>query len=421
MYKLAALTCLFLVACVAATSDATPSSAAPASAPTALASAAAASGTGFPTLDPLSATLTLPAEFAPTLSYVSPDGRFVAARGRDYGQVVLFRITPPSPRAPTLQLTPVADVGGFADQVSWLEDSSAVLVGTDLDPTHGIANHDSTGESQRVVILNTDGHVVVAPAIAREVLYHRASISPDGQWIPVAARCCRQQVLLLSRDGTAVRTVAGPTDPDDKVLGFAGWDRDGLVLYWEGARDNSALVAVTIDGEERYRIDAPAGQHIADWGVFASATDRSWQLLFVSGGMGSSFRAYFLLVGHEVRALPQPLQDPTYGPFASGNDILYVDRSGAMHRYQPRTNTDQEIALRIDPSRGPSIVGVSDRYFVWSELTKGYVADLTTGRTRPLPLQKTLHVSVVDGARLADYHIDDNAIVIFNLANVTAQ
>jgi hypothetical protein len=52
------------------------------------------------------------------------------------------------------------------------------------------------------------------------------------------------------------------------------------------------------------------------------------------------------------------------------------------------------------------------------ELVTGYVGDLTTGRKAMLPLQKILNASIVEGARLAEYHFDDNAIVIFNLATI---
>src|SRR5204863_131070 len=83
----------------------------------------------LPLLDPPSLTFLLPDEFAPNGSYVSPDGRFVAARARDWGRVVLYRITRPSPRASLAQIAPVAEVRGFAQEMSWLEDSSAVLVG----------------------------------------------------------------------------------------------------------------------------------------------------------------------------------------------------------------------------------------------------------------------------------------------------
>ena len=128
----------------------------------------------IPSLDATSERFVLPDEFAANLSYVSPDGRFVAARARDWGRVVLYRITKPVPRPPLLELTPVAEVRGFADQISWLEDSSAVLVGSELDPTGSIQNHDPSGQSQRIAILNTDGRVVIAPQTAHEILEHRA-------------------------------------------------------------------------------------------------------------------------------------------------------------------------------------------------------------------------------------------------------
>jgi hypothetical protein len=414
-----------LIACAASTS-ASPS---PASAPTSaqsggtpVASApATVPGSGLPSLDALSSTLVLPTDFAPTLSYVSPDGYFVAARARDYGRVTLYRITAPSPRAALMQLTQVAEVRGFADQVAWLEDSSAVLVGSDLEPGHSLANHDSTGAGRRIVIINTDGRVVVAPAAAHEVIYHRARVSPDGRWIPVSDACCVQQVLLLSRDGAEVRRVAGPAQVATRTLGFVGWDRDGLTLFWDNTADGPSLVAAGLDGVERYRIAAPASYPVASWGVVASAPDRSWQLIELSGGMGSSFRAYGLLAGHDLRPLPDAVTSSGYGPFAAGDELLYVDPSGALRAYKPSAESTRDLSLRLDMTRAPAIVGVSDGYFVWRELVTGYVSDLKTGRKLVLPIQKGLSVSIVEGARLADYHFDDNTIVIFNLAGAAAR
>ena len=407
---------LLLVCCIGPTSG----SPSPTELPSATSSPrAAGTVSGAPSPDPASSTLVLPDEFAPTLSYVSPDGRFVAARARDWGRVVLYRITPARPSL--LQLASVAEVRGFADQVSWLEDSSAVLVGSDLDPTHSLQNHDSTGAGRRIAMLNTDGRVVIAPSRAREVLYHRAHASSDGRWIAVSDQCCIQQILLLSRDGTEVRRVAGPAQPADRVLGFAGWDRDGLVLYWEIAGGRSTLVAANLGGIERYRISAPVGYPAVTWGILASSRDRSWQLVELSGGMGSSFRARGLLIGRDLRPVPEAVGGSGYGAFAFGDEIVYADRTGAMRAYDPLTDRLREIPLQLDVGRAPATIGVSDGYFVWMELMTGYVADLRTGRRTTLPLQQRLNASFVDGARLAEYHAADNSIVIFDLAAVTAR
>jgi hypothetical protein len=66
-------------------------------------------------------------------------------------------------------------------------------------------------------------------------------------------------------------------------------------------------------------------------------------------------------------------------------------------------------------------LGVSVGYFVWMELVTGYVGDLRTGRKTMLALQKTPNASMVEGARLAEYRFDDNAIVIFNLATIAKE
>jgi hypothetical protein len=414
-----ALVMLSLAGCTAP--EATTSSPTPSEAPASpVASGARPAVTGaFPALDPPSATLSLPDEFAPDVSYVSPDGRFVAARARDWGRVVLYRISRPSPRASLLDLVPVAEVRGYAEAVSWLEDSSAVLVATDLDPTRTLQNHDPSGAGQRVAILNTDGRVVVAPAAARHTLYQRAHASPDGRWIPVMDRCCVQQQLLLARDGQAVRTVA--TARTGAYVGFAGWDKDGLLLYWESADDRSTLIAVDVDGVVRYRVSAPESFGGAGWGVIAAAHDRSWQLIEFGKGIGSSFHELRLLVGSELRELPAHFGDGPYGPFAFGDELVYGDRDGALRAYDPTTRRVRELALRLDTTVGPTSIGISGRYFVWMELIRGYVADVETGRKATLPLQPTLNVSIVDGARLAEYHFNDQAIVIFDLAAIVKQ
>jgi hypothetical protein len=411
---------LLLVGCIATGVNPSPAPSAEAtstvSAP-AVATRAAPPITTTPAVDPPSATLFLPDEFAPAISYVSPDGRFVAARARDEGRVVLYRITTPSPRASILQLTEVAQVRGFIHQISWLEDSSAVLVGTDLDPTHTIKNHDPTGAGRRIAILNTDGRTVIAPATAKQVLYHRAQASSDGRWVSVSDQCCDQQLLLLSRDGTEVRRVVGP-EPAGVFVGFAGWDRDGLVLYSEIREGGSALVAVDVGGAERYRISAPNGYGNVYWGIAATAPDRSWQLVELRGGMGSSFRAHHLLVGRDLRSLPDRVTDPQFGPLSFGDEIVYADPNGTLRAYQPLTERDRAISLQLDLSHGPSTLGISDGYFVWMELATGYVGDLRTGRTAKLPLQRRLNASIVEGARLAEYRFDDNAIVIYDLAAI---
>jgi hypothetical protein len=357
-----------------------------------------------------SETLYLPDEFAANVSYVSPDGRFVAARARDWSRVVLYRIERSAARPTLPDLISVAEVRGFVDLISWLEDSSAVLVDSDLDATHSVSKHDPSGEHRRVAILNIDGHVVVAPAQAREALHHRAHASPDGRWIPVSECCGR--ILVLSRDGGEVREVVH-AGPGVFVL-FTGWDRDGLLLSTEIA-EHSTLVAVDVAGVEQYRVAAPRDFAAVQWGIVAIAPDRSWQLIDLNGGMGSSFHARRLLVGRSISALPEELDASPYGPLVLGSELVYMDRTGALRAFDPSSARVRDLPVRLDLSHSPAIAGISDGFLSWMELTRGYVADLATGRAAALPLQRNLNVSIVDGARLADYHSDDNAIVILNL------
>src|SRR5207244_10081265 len=125
-------------------------------------------------------------------------------------------------------------------------------------------------------------------------------MSPDGDWIFVADLCCAQQVLMLSRDGNEVRRVVAPA-PAGVFVGFAGWDRDGLLLYSEVTDGHSALVAVDLAGAEHYRIAVPREFGTVLVGIVASAPDRSWQLLELSGGVGLRVCARRLVVGRARR------------------------------------------------------------------------------------------------------------------------
>jgi hypothetical protein len=172
---------------------------------------------------------------------------------------------------------------------------------------------------------------------------------------------------------------------------------------------------------ERYRVAAPSDFAAAGAGVVISAPDRSWLLMEFGGGMGSSFHAHLLLIGHELRPLPDQISATHYGLFALGDEIAYVDDTGTLHAFQPMSGRIRDLPVHMELSRGANSIGVSDGFFVWMELIRGYVADVHTGRKADLPLQKTLNVSIVEGARLAEYHFDDNSIVIFDLAAFAKQ
>ena len=418
-----ALAGVFLAACTAAPATATPTPGAPIVASSLTPSGAiapASAPSGLPSLDPSVETLVLPAEFAATISQVSPDGRFLAARTRDYSRVVLYRITRPSPRAPQLQLTAIAEVAGYADEMAWLEDSSGVLVGTDLDPNTSLAHHDPSGASRRVAVVNPDGHVTIASAEVHSFLFPLPGMSADGHWIWANDGCCAQQISLLSRDGTAVRTVVGPR-PRGVGVGFVGWDPDGLLLYWEGDAHRSTLVAVDANGSERYRIAAPSELGSVGWGVVASAPDRSWQLVELGGGIGSSVRVRRILVGRELRMLPPALDHSSYGTFASGNEIVFADDTGAMHAYEPLRGRLRDLPVHLPVAAGVSFAGVAGGYLVWMERIYGRLTDLSTGRTVALKLSSPLNVSTAEGGRLVEYQFDSNAIVFFELALIARQ
>jgi len=354
----------------------------------------------------------LPPEFLPANAAVSPDGRFVAARAKDESAVALFAIERTG--AGVFRLRRVNEVRGFVNQLGWLEDSTAAVVSTDLDPSHSIRDHVSDGTAQRVVLMNIDSSVVIAPPAAKSALHHLANASPDGKWIYVSDLCCAQQILLLSRDGREIRAVV-PAAPEGTRIGFVGWDRAGFLLYAENTSGRSTLVAIDVDGVPRYRVPAPSAYGEVGWGIVAGSADRAWQLLEFSRGIGSSFRELRVLVDRELR--PVPADAATfYGVFAAERSLLYGAASGTVRSFDPLTGVARDLALTLDASKGPAIIGPVDGYFVWSELTRGRVADLATGKTAALPLQSEIRVSRVSGARLAEYRLHDGTIAIFDLA-----
>lgn len=367
----------------------------------------------------------LPAEFAPRESLVSPDGRFVAARARDSGTVRLYRLGTLMPGTVSLQLQQIGEVRGYVQygDVSWLEDSSGVLVRSDLVPGHNDRNRDAN-PAFRVVVLNTDGTVVTTPAEVTSPLYtsypqRRTPLSPDGRWLPINNdECCVSRVRLLSRSGVEVKTIVGaPTD--GSMVTFVGWDSDASLLYQQSWPDRSALTALDANGSVRYRVSAPAGFRGAGWGVMAAASDGSWRLIQFAFGIGSDFREYRLLVGSELRALPPEVEETVRfgGVFARGSELVYRTSTGAMHAYGPRTGATRTLGLVVAPNAlrgGPTTIGIIDRYFVWMQALSGFVGDLESGKSVELPLPNPPVVDRLDGTLLAVYR--SNGIVIANVA-----
>jgi hypothetical protein len=367
----------------------------------------------------------LPAEFEPRESLVSPDGRYVAAAARDRGNVRMYRLGTVLPGTVSLQLQQIAEVRGFVQggDVSWLEDSSALLVRSDLVPGHTLQNRDPD-PAFRIVILNTDGTVVTAPADVTSSLLmsypqRRTPLSPDRRWLPILDnRFAPPRVRLLSRSGLELKTiVAAPTD--DSLVSFFGWDSDGDLLYQQSWPDRSALITLEANGSVRSRVPAPAEFRGAAWGTIVTAPDRSWRVIQFAFGVGSDFREYRLLVGAELRALPPEVEQAARhaGVFARGSEIVYRTSTGAMRGYDVRTRAMRTLGLVVAPNApagGVTTIGIIDRYFVWMEMLKGFVGDLESGAIVELALPSPPASDRLDGTLLALYRSD--GIVIADLA-----
>jgi len=358
--------------------------------------------------------LALAADLTGRSALVSPDARYVGVMARDRSRAVLYRVDRSSSSADRPQLVQLADVQGPIGAMSWLEDSSALLLTVDTSPTTS-AQGKPPRTIFRVNLVKTDGTVVRAPGDTAAFTTRRALLSPDGQWFPVYGDCCGSSVRLLSHTGVQLREVV-PTPTDGSGVGFVGWDQAGLLLYQQIYPDHSTLNAIDSSGALKYSVAAPREFGGVAWNVVAAAGDRSWQLLALGRGIGSDVAGYRLLVGSELRSLPPEVEQArAYGYFTLDDQLLYRGGDGSMRTYAVTAGTSRTLALVVgrDSPSGVGIVGALGRRFVWTELTRGFVGDLVTGRSVELPLQSPPYVDQLEDSRLADYL--DESIAIFNL------
>jgi hypothetical protein len=359
--------------------------------------------------------LELPADFPARGAMVSPDGRFVGGVARDQSRAVLWRVDRKNPPTDLAQLVQVAELRGRIGQLSWLEDSSALLVERSAPPTDG-GGVLVPPPGVRVVMVETDGRLVPTPTEPFSFAARRANLSPDAQWIPVYLGCCGWPVRVLSRDGLQVRTVV-PSPLDGSTAGFVGWDKAGLLLYQQTWTDHSMLYAVDLKGAVRYSVPTPREFGGAGWGPFVTSPDRSWRLIQFYRGIGDFNVGHRLLVDGQLRALPAPLETGLYYAASATNDeLIYRGPDGQMLAYNVRTSAKRILPLVVPstPQGGLSTVGALDRFYVWMELIHGFVGNLDTGNSVDLPLQSPLYVDRLDGPNLAEYR--DNSIAIFDLA-----
>jgi hypothetical protein len=370
---------------------------------------APSAGTAVP-----SERVVLAADLTGRSALVSPDARYLGVMARDRSRAMLYRIDriDSSPDRP--QLVQVADVPGPIGAMSWLEDSSALLVTVDTSPTTS-AQGKPPRTIFRVDLLKTDGTVVRAPGDISAFSSRRALLSPDGQWFPVYGDCCGSSVRLLSHSGQQMREVV-PTPTDGSGVGFVAWDRTGLVLYQQIWPDHSALNAVDLSGAIKYSVAAPREFGGVAWNVMTAANDRSWQLIGFGRGIGSDYAGYRLLVGGQLRPLPAEIEQAhAYGYFTLDDQLLYRAGDGSMWTYDITAGTTRKLSLVVgrDATSGVATIGALGDLFVWIEGVRGFVGDVVTGAFAELPLQSPPYVDQLEGSRLADYL--DDGIAIFNL------
>ena len=358
--------------------------------------------------------LALAADLTGRTALVSPDARFLGVMARDRSRAVLYRIDRSGSSPDRPQLVQVADVHGPIGAMSWLEDSSALLVTVDTSPSAS-AQGKPPRTIFRVDLLKTDGRVVRAPEDISAFTSRRALLSPDGQWFPVYGDCCGSSVRLLSRSGEQVREVV-PTPTDGSGVGFVAWDKTGLLLYQQIWRDHSALNAVDSSGALKYSVPAPPEFGGVAWNVMSAANDRSWQLIGFGRGIGSDFAGYRLLVGGQLRPLPVEVEQAhTFGFFTLDDQLLYRAGDGSMRTYDVTAGTTRKLSLVVgrDTTSGLATIGALGHLFVWTEGLRGFVGDLVTGTSAELPLQSPPYVDQLENTRLADYL--DDSIAVFNL------
>jgi hypothetical protein len=267
--------------------------------------------------------------------------------------------------------------------------------------------------------MSTDGRVAQAPGDAAAFSTRRALLSPDGQWFPIYGECCGSYVRLLRRDGGEVKDVV-PSPTDGSGIGFVGWDQNGLLLYQQIWPDHSTLIAVGLDGTQHYSVAAPAELGGVMWNVAVTAADRSWLVVALGKGIGAQPQVYRLLVDGQLRSLPAEVEaSKAFGLFNLGNELLYRAGDGSMRAYDVRAGATRTLSLVVarGAASGLIMVGNSDQFFVWMELSRGLIGDLQTGRSVEVTLQSPPTVDRLDGTILAEYR--DDSVGIYDLAELT--
>jgi len=127
------------------------------------------------------------------------------------------------------------------------------------------------------------------------------SLSPDGQWLAFATRCCPRRIVATRLDGTERRVLAASAS----ILSLLGWDARSRVMY----ADSRELHRVGLDGQARdsavIDLGLPAGVNAVSARMFDQSPDRAGAFIGIFAdrafpGAGSNNYGIRRLVGDRL-------------------------------------------------------------------------------------------------------------------------
>jgi hypothetical protein len=175
---------------------------------------------------------------------------------------------------------------------TWLSDSSGVLAAMP-------ATVDGRPTTQLVVFGHDRGFlkVIGEDPVGPDDL----SLSPDGQWIAFATRCCPGRIVATRLDGTERRVLAASAS----ILSLLGWDAHSRLMY----ADSRELHWVGLDGQARdsavIDLGLPAGVNAVSARMFDQSPDRAGAFIGIFAdrafpGAGSNNYGIRRLVGDRL-------------------------------------------------------------------------------------------------------------------------
>ncbi|HEY3126539.1 MAG TPA: hypothetical protein VGK07_05725, partial [Candidatus Limnocylindria bacterium] len=273
--------------------------------------------------------LDLPQGGGPFGARVSPDGRLVAAEASGRTGVVLYEIRPPAPPSDVAELREIARLERAVSPVTWLPDSSAVLV------------YERDGPSQPTGTLSLVGRsgVLWRTATTDVDTISGARFSPDGRRVALWAN--PSGVLVFALDGTATRRIAA-----DDEHGFAGWDAEGNVLF--RLRTENALEARAADERVVYTVALPDDLRYLGGAVADVPQPPDMRLLWFAGGCCSPSRHVALvLFDRTLHEIPAGLEDVPIsigdGPWRGRELVVRRNADDALVALDPRTGATRTL------------------------------------------------------------------------------